>query len=121
MNTIYNLEAMAGVIISGKVICKELSWRPAKKGWFSKSDEYFICTDTEEQYSAEQLRNGEYNGKTFIVEDGHAYYKPFVEILFSNPRLDKRREFDTYEEARTWGTEQANQGIKVKLTLNEST
>ncbi len=44
------------------------------------------------------------------------YKKPYVEMFFYDGKSYKRT-FNTFEEAKAYGTEQANKGIVVQLII----
>lgn len=59
--------------------------------------------------------NSVFNDINILVEDNIAYYKPCVEIKYSNGEVYKK-EYDTYDEALKFGTELENQLTKT-LTI----
>lgn len=117
MKSIYNLETLVGVQIFKKVKVENLEWRPAKKKWLNSREEGYICTETGNFYTAEQIENGDCHNVAYVIDGNTVYHKPYVALFFVNSKLDFTKEFDKYDEAYNWGIEQANKGITVKLIL----
>lgn len=114
---IYNQKALVRVIISDKSIHNWLIFKPAYKKWYRSAPDRFQGLVSSDYYSAEQLRNGEYNGQKLIVENNKVYYRPCVTLNYMG-KISSTRYFDTYEEALKFGNDCANEGMAVKMTFN---
>ena len=120
MKHIFNAHALVSVKIVDKKIHPLWEWLPFKKGFWSNRKEGFyyilshsLFTNTL-AYTDRVISYEEIVEKGFLVEGTAAYYKPYAKLTFTNGQT-YTKEFNTYEEAMTWGREQANIGIQVRL------
>lgn len=120
---ILNLQALVSVTIKDKRQEKHLvyqEFKSKKRFWQKDTEEgfaYHFVGEISSVYSTKDIRAGKWYETKLLVIDKKAYYKPNVQLCF----FDKNkyyREFDTYEEAVKWGTDQAAAGMNVKLELD---
>lgn len=117
---IFNLAALVSVEIRDREETQNFKYKPASNGTFwtkGLSGGFYFPFDIQNPYSAEDLRNGKFEGMSLIVEGRNVYLKPYVKLCFANKQFYTKT-FDTYEEAKAWGIEQADKGMDVQLIIN---
>lgn len=116
MKHIFNAHALVSVKIVDRKENHHWDWIPFKKGFWCNRKEgfyelYYHPLGGRTPHSEEELIK-EYDH--LLIIDKKVYYKPYAKLTFTNGQT-YTKEFNTYEEALTWGREQANTGIQVRL------
>ena len=114
---IFNLDALVKVSITDKEITDfEYEKEVKKTFWTSGHSEGYTMYGGITFLTEQELKNGSWSGIKFIVENNIVYYRPEVVLTFSGGVI-QRVTFATYEEAKAYGEEQANNNISNQLIL----
>lgn len=111
---IYNLDKLIKIRVSNRRKCYQLTYRPYTKGtfWYYGCAEGFYEFMNDKPYTVAELESGVHNKTKYIVENNHVYYRPQVQLWFSD-EISYTKVFDTYDEALNYGNE-----IKLKCISN---
>jgi hypothetical protein len=116
---IYNLDEVVKIEIKDKIVCNELYYRNTTKNWWGKikpAGFYYRDLLDEEHgpFTQEELRRGDFEDIEILVENNIPYFLPKVKFYFTNGKTEVKR-FNTFEEAKSWGTEMSSKSMKNQL------
>jgi len=113
MKTIYNLDQVVNIYISDKYLNRSYEYKKFKKRLFLKNIEEGFYT-----FNNNKKANIEYLNKQYIILGSDVWYKPSVELTFSNNEVHIEY-FDTYEEAIQYGNDITNKNFSAKLEVEK--
>ena len=112
MRQIFNLNLLVSVEIKEKRKCSEFRWQEGLK-IFGLT---LVKIGFSQYFSNIIFSKEELEAKGYLIINQEVFYKPYVLLTFVNKQYKK--EFDSLEEAATWGNTQAELGMKgAKLNV----